>query len=167
MERSVEILNLGQHGLTAAPGKGIVINGVTYVLQQLLDVGGEAYVFPVANLQSGLALFVVKIYRFRPGSAEYEALKEGAPRDFHIDCYGIPVLHTERYETSGCMVRFQRFLGSIHEAAYLPADMEAASAFIDERAYSEAVRTYYDAILTKNPAHTHAMANSRVFCGPG
>lgn len=154
-----EHLDLDRHSIEDVPGKLITVNGVTYVAKELLDEGAEAFVFPLTNVVSRLTEFVAKIYKFRPGTVEFEERTNiPANSGFFGSLLLDRVLHAEIYMIPGGMIRFQELVGGRRNAEYFHDQMEKASAAMKTRCWDEAAATYAE-VLRKNPAHTVALFN--------
>lgn len=170
---SPQYLDLQQQDISEVAGKLLVLNGVKYILHPLSGEGGETFIFPLENIESGLINFVAKIYKFRPEADEFEERKRTRNNGFVLSMIGVPVLHEEHYEISGALIKFQRyeaggsFIGIDSGYASDPVPRpETRSSYSDmqQTALSQLANhglrqasDIINSILRANPRHTEAL----------
>jgi len=172
----METLDLSFHDVEEFPGKILIINGVQYLMGELLGEGAEAYVYPIKNLSSNLIQFVAKVYRFLPGSEEYQQKLQVAPRlSAKLALEEVPVERCEYYEAHGALIGFaERYAASadwkdsgvirpivVENPEYLPEVMQFAGQHMEAKEYSAALQRY-DEVLASNPRHTDAMLKKAI-----
>jgi tetratricopeptide (TPR) repeat protein len=159
-------------------GKIVEINKSIYQLAELMGGGGEAYVFRLVNVRTGVSEFVIKVHRFLPGSPEYtELLKTRAQTMFFLASVsvgaddGFEVMPIEIYEQNGGLIGFQRLVRGVtlsdltqpvNTHANVDPETEALSEvdrLIRERNF-DASAAIIKGILRSNPKDTRAMKRS-------
>jgi len=142
----------------------------------MVNEGGEAWVFPLRNVRSGLAQFLGKLYKFVFDSPEMKSLldrvRTGAPppSEFSVKARAREestlhsMLHTEEiHEAGGGVFRFTRFLRNQPDShpAYDAKRMKSAEALMHGGRYGEAVAVY-DTILADHPQHSEALLDKGI-----
>lgn len=160
-----ELLDLTRHGLEELEGKTVELNGAAYTIRGFAGEGAEATVHRMRNQRTQLSHFVVKVFRFRPGSAEYERIKtDRGTSDFWINAAlfdekepsRLDVLPEEVYEAHGGLVALQQ--GGDDDPEYYGTEMKAAVGLLRQGDYQQAADVL-DTVLAKNPNHDIALAN--------
>lgn len=145
------------HSVDEFPGKHLVIGGARYCIQAQIGEGGTKYVFPLKNVQSGLILYVAKIYKHRPGSAEAEEELANLPwRAFALVPAKLGV-YTEAHRVRGAALELQPY-GITDNAEYCEPLMDRAMALQGSSNWSGASEAY-DEVLRQNPHHSMALLN--------
>src|SRR5215467_1954266 len=102
-----EPIDLTVNGIDEVEGKSFFLNGCEYVFHGLCDEGGETFIFPLENVETGFPLFVAKILKYKPGAPEYRKRKASACKGFALGLAGVPIADDEFYELPGALMRFQ------------------------------------------------------------
>lgn len=157
----MEYLDLNKHSVEEIEGKFIIFNDIKYEIQTMMDEGGEAFVFPLLNIESGLVRFVGKLYKCKPESPEYISIKS---RSYHIGFHvkieneniigkDLMAIHSELYETGGGLFRFEPHFGIPN---YKQDRYQEIQNLLSGENYYDA-QSYIDELLSKNPNHTDAL----------
>lgn len=165
-------LDLTIHGINEIAGKILPLNGVSYIIHDLVHEGDETLIFPLENQTSGLILFLAKIYKFKPDSPEFEQQKfQGYYTGFIFNMIGLPTAHLEQYEIAGGIIKFQPhmpevlFVSSrnVRQAAPVPVTQRSYQDLIDRVSVlikdrqKEAAISLLEEILSRNPEHSVAL----------
>jgi tetratricopeptide (TPR) repeat protein len=159
-----ELLDLRIHAVEEFVGKRVIVGGASYLLEGMIAEGGQCYVFPARNRVSRLAIFVVKVCKWLPGSEDYEREARQAEGHFRLAALstGNVTLHTENHEIPGGLIRFEEALGGAFGKGDDPEDhspeMDRALGYLKSHAFQQAIEGY-DRVLCVNPKHTRAMIN--------
>lgn len=160
----MEELDVSIHSFEEIPGKFILINNVQYEIKEFYDEGGTAFVYPLKNHKSKLILFVMKLYKYLPGSREYADIKqwmEGGQgeRNFLREKSKMGPREELYYVKGGGIMRFQKSLTAFNDVEHFDELMTKATEFFKNNRFYEAI-ILLDQILEQNPHHTLALAKS-------
>jgi tetratricopeptide (TPR) repeat protein len=167
-------LDLTIHDINEVAGKILSLNGVSYIIHDLADEGGETFIFPLENQTSGLIMFLAKIYKFKPTSPEFVERKNNIYyMSFLLSMIGLPTAHEEQYEIAGGMIKFQLHVpgalfmrstfDSARQATPLPVTKCSYQELIDhastllESGEREAAISLLEDILSLNSEHSVAL----------
>jgi predicted Zn-dependent protease len=150
-------LDLTRHGIEEIPGKYVMLGGARYRFEDLVGEGGEKYVFSLKNVQSGLILYVAKIYKYKPESTEAQELAASLAWKMFALVQPKLALYTEIHQTAGAVIELQPY-GVTNNAEFCAPLMDRAMTLQENDRWEEACIAF-DEVLRTNPHHSMARLN--------
>lgn len=140
-------------------GKKIVIDNTTYTLQDYVEKNKQYFMFTLKNDRSNLVLFSAGICEFPFDSQECKAcMQRTIDGGNALRTTGIHYLYAAFHQVQGALVKIQPCRYSVENPEYYDDLVTEASHYFANKDYQQALKTY-NAILSHNHEHTHALIN--------